>query len=87
LCLQHHYEEFKVRINALVAKCSKQKPLEGWRVADGTPWPGNNPQDHPGMIQILLQPNVNALDNENNVLPRLVRARPTVWMRVSGGLI
>jgi hypothetical protein len=21
-------------------------------MADGTPWPGNNPRDHPGMIQV-----------------------------------
>ena len=50
---QREYEEFKVRINALVAKAQKI-PEEGWTMQDGTPWPGNNPRDHPGMIQVLL---------------------------------
>ena len=49
--LQREYEEFKVRINALVAKAQK-KPEEGWVMQDGTPWPGNNTRDHPGMIQV-----------------------------------
>jgi hypothetical protein len=49
---QREYEEFKVRINALVAKAQKM-PEEGWTMQDGTPWPGNNPRDHPGMIQVL----------------------------------
>lgn len=49
--LQREYEEYKVRINALVAKAQKT-PDEGWTMADGTPWPGNNPRDHPGMIQV-----------------------------------
>lgn len=49
--LQREYEEFKVRINALVAKALK-KPEEGWVMQDGTPWPGNNTRDHPGMIQV-----------------------------------
>ncbi|RZR83094.1 hypothetical protein BHM03_00009649 [Ensete ventricosum] len=48
------YEEFKVRINALVAKAQKT-PEEGWTMQDGTLWPGNNPRDHPGMIQGLLK--------------------------------
>lgn len=48
---QREYEEFKVRINALVAKAQKT-PDEGWTMQDGTPWPGNNPRDHPGMIQV-----------------------------------
>lgn len=51
--LQREYEEFKVRINALVAKAQKT-PEEGWTMQDGTPWPGNNPRDHPGMIQVLF---------------------------------
>lgn len=51
--LQREYEEFKVRINALVAKAQKV-PEEGWTMQDGTPWPGNNPRDHPGMIQVHL---------------------------------
>lgn len=50
--MQREYEEFKVRINALVAKAQKT-PEEGWTMQDGTPWPGNNPRDHPGMIQVL----------------------------------
>lgn len=50
--MQREYEEFKVRINALVAKAQK-KPEEGWIMQDGTPWPGNNTRDHPGMIQVL----------------------------------
>ena len=50
--MQRKYEEFKVRINALVAKAQKT-PEEGWTMQDGTPWPGNNPRDHPGMIQVL----------------------------------
>ncbi|GAU12645.1 hypothetical protein TSUD_121360, partial [Trifolium subterraneum] len=44
------YEEFKIRINGLVAKAVKV-PEEGWVMQDGTPWPGNNTRDHPGMIQ------------------------------------
>lgn len=42
-----------MRINALVAKAQKM-PEEGWTMQDGTAWPGNNPRDHPGMIQVLL---------------------------------
>lgn len=40
-----------MRVNALVAKAQKT-PEEGWTMQDGTPWPGNNPRDHPGMIQV-----------------------------------
>jgi len=28
-------------------------PEEGWVMQDGTPWPGNNTRDHPGMIQVV----------------------------------
>jgi hypothetical protein len=49
--VQREYEEFKVRINALVAKAQKV-PEEGWTMQDGTPWPGNSTRDHPGMIQV-----------------------------------
>jgi hypothetical protein len=42
-----------VRVNALVAKANKM-PEEGWIMQDGTPWPGNNTQNHPAMIQVLL---------------------------------
>ncbi|VAH79714.1 unnamed protein product [Triticum turgidum subsp. durum] len=51
--MKRDYEEFKVRINALVAKAQKT-PEEGWVMQDGTPWPGNNSRDHPGMIQFSL---------------------------------
>lgn len=51
LMLQREYEEFKVRINRLVAMAQKV-PEEGWTMQDGTPWPGNNVRDHPGMIQV-----------------------------------
>ena len=53
--LQREYEEFKVRINALVSKATK-KPEEGWVMQDGTPWPGNNTRDHPGMLQVFHPP-------------------------------
>lgn len=49
--LQREYEEFKVKINGLVAKAQKM-PEEGWTMQDGTPWPGNKSRDHPGMIQV-----------------------------------
>lgn len=49
--MQRDYEEFKVRINALVAR-SQKVPEEGWTMQDGTPWPGNSVRDHPGMIQV-----------------------------------
>ena len=51
--LQRDYEEFKVKINALVATAQKV-PEEGWTMQDGTPWPGNNVRDHPGMIQVII---------------------------------
>lgn len=50
---QREYEEFKVRVNALVAKATRAPP-EGRTMKDGTPWPGNNAGDHPGMIQVFL---------------------------------
>ncbi|KAF5956744.1 hypothetical protein HYC85_003969 [Camellia sinensis] len=68
--MKREYEEFKVRINALVAKAVKI-PLEGWIMQDGTPWPGNNTKDHPGMIQVFLG-HSGGLDAEGNELPRLV---------------
>ncbi|KAL8494474.1 hypothetical protein ACS0TY_025324 [Phlomoides rotata] len=68
--MKREYEEFKVRINALVAKALK-KPEEGWVMQDGTPWPGNNTRDHPGMIQVYLG-SEGALDIEGKELPRLV---------------
>ncbi|KAI0502260.1 hypothetical protein KFK09_017207 [Dendrobium nobile] len=68
--MKREYEEFKVRINALVAKAQKT-PEEGWTMQDGTPWPGNNPRDHPGMIQVFLG-HSGGLDVDGNELPRLV---------------
>ncbi|CAA2988460.1 cellulose synthase A catalytic subunit 8 [UDP-forming] [Olea europaea var. sylvestris] len=68
--MKRDYEEFKVRVNALVAKAQKT-PDEGWTMADGTPWPGNNTRDHPGMIQVFLGYS-GAHDIEGNELPRLV---------------
>lgn len=38
-------------MNGLVAKAQKV-PEGGWTMQDGTPWPGNNREDHPGMIQV-----------------------------------
>ncbi|KAG9153118.1 hypothetical protein Leryth_012377 [Lithospermum erythrorhizon] len=51
--MKREYEEFKVRINGLVATAQKV-PEEDWTMQDGTPWPGNNVRDHPGMIQVLV---------------------------------
>ncbi|KAF6151973.1 hypothetical protein GIB67_010547 [Kingdonia uniflora] len=68
--LKREYEEFKIRINALVAKALKVPP-GGWIMQDGTPWPGNNTRDHPGMIQVFLG-HSGGHDTEGNELPRLV---------------
>lgn len=53
--MQREYEEYKVRMNALVSKALKV-PEDGWTMQDGTPWPGNNVRDHPGMIQVKSCP-------------------------------
>ncbi|KAF5728243.1 hypothetical protein HS088_TW21G00388 [Tripterygium wilfordii] len=68
--MKREYEEFKVRINALVAAAQKV-PEEGWTMQDGTPWPGNNVRDHPGMIQVFLGGS-GGHDTDGNKLPRLV---------------
>ncbi|MCO5601057.1 hypothetical protein L7F22_055174 [Adiantum nelumboides] len=68
--MKREYEEFKIRINALVAKAQKV-PEEGWTMQDGTPWPGNNVRDHPGMIQVFLG-HSGGTDTDGNYLPRLV---------------
>ncbi|XP_024382829.1 probable cellulose synthase A catalytic subunit 2 [UDP-forming] isoform X2 [Physcomitrium patens] len=68
--MKREYEEFKVRVNALVAKAMKV-PEDGWTMQDGTPWPGNNRSDHPGMIQVFLG-HSGGLDTDGNELPRLV---------------
>ncbi|XP_040998839.1 cellulose synthase A catalytic subunit 2 [UDP-forming]-like [Juglans microcarpa x Juglans regia] len=68
--MKREYEEFKVRINGLVAMAQKV-PEDGWTMQDGTPWPGNNVRDHPGMIQVFLGQN-GVCDVEGNELPRLI---------------
>ncbi|GAY60250.1 hypothetical protein CUMW_200500 [Citrus unshiu] len=68
--IKREYEEFKIRINALVATAQKV-PEEGWTMQDGTPWPGNNVRDHPGMIQVFLGQS-GVRDVEGNELPSLV---------------
>eukprot|EP00250_Pteridium_aquilinum_P018431 c24084_g6_i1 orf=456-3668(-) len=68
--MKREYEEFKIRINGLVAKAHKV-PEEGWTMQDGTSWPGNNTRDHPGMIQVFLG-HSGGHDVEGNELPRLV---------------
>ncbi|KAK7277485.1 hypothetical protein RJT34_22498 [Clitoria ternatea] len=68
--MKREYEEFKVKINVLVAKAQK-KPEEGWVMRDGNLWPGSKTDDHPGMIQVCLG-SAGALDNEGKQLPRLV---------------
>ncbi|KAK4259563.1 hypothetical protein QN277_005883 [Acacia crassicarpa] len=68
--MKRDYEEYKVRVNALVSKALKT-PEEGWTMQDGTPWPGNKTRDHPGMIQVFLGSS-GAHDIEGNELPRLV---------------
>ncbi|CAL0319665.1 unnamed protein product [Lupinus luteus] len=68
--MKRDYEEFKVRINHLVAIAQKV-PEDGWTMQDGTPWPGNNVRDHPGMIQVFLGQD-GFRDIEGNELPRLV---------------
>lgn len=32
---------------------AQKAPEEGWTMQDGTPWPGNNVRNHPGMIQVM----------------------------------
>ncbi|XP_038694094.1 cellulose synthase A catalytic subunit 2 [UDP-forming]-like [Tripterygium wilfordii] len=68
--IKREYEEFKIRINSLVATAQKV-PEDGWTMQDGTPWPGNNVRDHPGMIQVFLGHN-GVRDLDGNELSRLV---------------
>ncbi|XP_047969230.1 cellulose synthase A catalytic subunit 5 [UDP-forming]-like isoform X2 [Salvia hispanica] len=68
--MKREYDEFKVQINRLVAMAEKV-PEDGWTMQDGTPWPGNNVRDHPGMIQVFLGHD-GLPDVEGNELPRLV---------------
>ncbi|KAL0302559.1 UNVERIFIED_CONTAM: Cellulose synthase A catalytic subunit [UDP-forming] [Sesamum calycinum] len=69
--MKREYEEFKVRINGLVAMAQKV-PEDGWTMQDGTPWPGNNVRDHPGMIQVSILGSKWFRDIEGNELPRLI---------------
>ncbi|KAK3028984.1 LOW QUALITY PROTEIN: hypothetical protein RJ639_038187 [Escallonia herrerae] len=80
--VKREYEEFKVRINALVAKAQKV-PEEGWTMQDGTPWPGNNVRDHPGMIQVFLDQS-GGLDTDGKKLPRLLPQFPCAIVRLEG---
>ncbi|XP_052201993.1 cellulose synthase A catalytic subunit 2 [UDP-forming]-like isoform X2 [Diospyros lotus] len=68
--MKRDYEEFKIRVNGLVAMAQKV-PEDGWTMQDGTPWPGNNVRDHPGMIQVFLGHD-GVRDLEGNELPRLI---------------
>ncbi|KAH0705407.1 hypothetical protein KY290_010102 [Solanum tuberosum] len=68
--MKRDYEEFKVRINGLVSIAQKV-PEDGWTMQDGTPWPGNNVRDHPGMIQVFLGHD-GVRDIQGKVLPRLI---------------
>ncbi|KAJ0755537.1 putative cellulose synthase (UDP-forming) [Helianthus annuus] len=54
----------------LVAKAMK-KPEVGWVMQDGTPWPGNDNRDHPGIIQAYLGSG-GALDVKGKELQKLV---------------
>ncbi|KAI7987793.1 putative cellulose synthase A catalytic subunit 1 [UDP-forming] [Camellia lanceoleosa] len=63
--MKREYEEFKVRINALVAKAQKMPKKVGQCKME--PWPGNNPRDHPGMIQVFLG-HSGGLDTDGNEL-------------------
>ncbi|KAK1264100.1 Cellulose synthase A catalytic subunit 2 [UDP-forming] [Acorus gramineus] len=68
--MKRSYEDFKVHINTLVAK-AQRAPEEGWTMQDGTPWPGNDVHDHPGMIQVF-QGHADVHDGEGNMVPRLL---------------
>ncbi|KAJ4758476.1 Cellulose synthase [Rhynchospora pubera] len=67
--MKREYEEFKVRINAMVAAAQKV-PEGGWFLPNGSPWPGNNVRDHPAMIQVFLGDS--DVDNVGNPLPKLI---------------
>ncbi|CAM6098857.1 unnamed protein product [Calypogeia fissa] len=68
--MKREYEEFKVRVNAAVARCVKV-PEDGPTMEDGTAWPAQFTRDHPAMIQVFLGHSGNR-DIEGNELPRLV---------------
>ncbi|GLJ38334.1 hypothetical protein SUGI_0780720 [Cryptomeria japonica] len=68
--MKKEYEEYKVRIDRLVAR-ARMVPDDGWIMHDGKPWPGNNPRDHPAIIQVFLGP-TGAQDAKGKNLPLLV---------------
>ncbi|KAI3842266.1 hypothetical protein MKW98_026056 [Papaver atlanticum] len=67
--MNRDYKEYKVRVNALVAK-AQNIPDEGWTMQDGTSWPGNSPHDDPGMVRVFLG-HSGAHDIDGNELPWL----------------
>ncbi|KAL5717180.1 cellulose synthase (UDP-forming) [Ranunculus cassubicifolius] len=68
--IKRQYEDFKVRINNLEVKF-RNVPPHGWTMKDGTPWPGNNTGNHPGMIQVIIGSG-GPYDDHYRHLPRLV---------------
>jgi hypothetical protein len=81
---QREYEEFKIRINALVAK-AQNKPRDGWKMADGTPWPGNLRSDHVGMIQVSAKPPAHSaglLSKQRPVSPGQNTLESVLWFRL-----
>ncbi|KAL0391512.1 UNVERIFIED_CONTAM: Cellulose synthase A catalytic subunit [UDP-forming] [Sesamum latifolium] len=64
--MKREYDEFKVRVNRLVAMAQKV-PEDGWTMQDGTPWPGNNVKDH-----LVFLGHAGLRDVDGNELPRLV---------------
>eukprot|EP00850_Spirogloea_muscicola_P020602 SM000221S06940 [mRNA] locus=s221:130090:136730:+ [translate_table: standard] len=69
--VKKEFEEFKVRVNRLVAD-SCHPPAEGWQMKDGSPWPGNNYLNHDGIIQVFLHPDGDVMDVEGQHLPPLI---------------
>ncbi|KAK9281332.1 hypothetical protein L1049_004231 [Liquidambar formosana] len=51
--MKRQYESFKIQINGLIAKF-QDVPTTGWKMKDGTPWPGNDSTNHPGMMQVRV---------------------------------
>ncbi|AQL04866.1 cellulose synthase A catalytic subunit 5 [UDP-forming] isoform X3 [Zea mays] len=68
--MKREYEEFKVRINTVVANSCKV-PEGGWSLPEGAPWHGNNVRDHAGMVQVITG-NDCVMDDAGNKLPWLV---------------
>lgn len=85
-CLQRDYEEYKVRVNALVAKAQKT-PEEGWTMQDGTPWPGNNTRDHPGMIQVNFFIDLFSLYKLTETVLNLTLEAGLGWLRTESWIL